>query len=169
MKSVAKQTISHILKINDTNKHKILNYFKELNDHNRENDYLKGLIIPTNIKRRRKSGNEGKNQNLKHSLILLKLKMKEKKICKNAFIQLHQIKRSRLEKKVQKNRDISLDMRGMHENRWNQLPQEIADDVTGFIKDLPVRESHYSPKTQGNRKYLSYLNISKLHRNFISL
>ncbi len=58
----------------------------------------------------------------------------------------------------------------MHENRWNQLPQEIADDVTDFIKDLPARESHYSPKTQGNRKYLSSdLNISKLHRNFISL
>jgi len=82
MKSVAKQTISHILKINDTNKHKILNYFKELNDHNRKNDYLKGLIISTNIKRRRKSGNEGKKQNLKHSLILLKLKMKEKEFVK---------------------------------------------------------------------------------------
>jgi hypothetical protein len=73
---------NHISEINDTNKRKILNYFKELNNHNRENDYLKGLIIPTNIKRRRKSENEEKNQNFKHSLILLKLKMKGKKFVK---------------------------------------------------------------------------------------
>ncbi len=88
-------------------------------------------------------------------------------MCKNAFLQLHPIKKSRLVSKIQNNRETSEDLRGKHENQWNKLPQEVLDD---FITNLPSRESHYSPKSDRNRKYLSSdLNISKLYENFITL
>jgi hypothetical protein len=76
---------------------------------------------------------------------------------------LHQISESRLRRKIQKDRDFSQDMRGKHGHRWNQLPQEVVDNVLDFIENLPACESHYSPKTERNKKYLSSdLNISKL-------
>jgi len=43
-------------------------------------------------------------------------------------------------------------MREKHENRWNQLPQEVVDDVPDLIENLPARESHYSPKTERHKK-----------------
>ncbi len=68
------------------------------------------------------------------------------------------------------NKEIVEDLRGKHNNRWNKLPQEVLDDVIDFITNLPAQESHYPPKTQSNREYLSSdLNISKLHKNFISI
>jgi hypothetical protein len=71
---------------------------------------------------------------------------------------------------VHNNREISEDLIGKHKNQWNKLPQEVSDDVIDFITNLPSRESHYSPKTERNRKYLSSdLNISKLFKNFIEL
>jgi hypothetical protein len=54
-------------------------------------------------------------------------------VCKNAFIQLHRIKKNILVSKVQNNREISEYLRGKHENQWNKLPQEVLDDVIDFI------------------------------------
>jgi len=60
-------------------KETILQYFKKLSsDHNRENDYLKGLVIPVPVKRRRSTDTERittKNQNIKVLNTLSKQKM----------------------------------------------------------------------------------------------
>jgi len=47
---------NHISKITERDKQIVLNYYKKLSkDHNRENDYLKGLVIPVAIKRKKLS------------------------------------------------------------------------------------------------------------------
>jgi hypothetical protein len=126
-------------------------------------------VIPVAIKRKKLSKND-KNSKSQSFNYFIELNNQRQKVCKNAFLQLHQIKKSRLVSKVQSNREISEDLRGKHENQWNNLPQEVLDDVIDFIRNLPSRESHYSPKTERNRKYLSSdLNISKLFKNFIEL
>ncbi len=123
------------------------------------------------IKRRRKeSQTENKKPKSQYFKYFVETNNKRKKVCKNAFLILHQIKRSRLEVKIQQNREISEDLRGKHGNNWNCLPQEVVEDILDFIENLPARESHYSPKTEKNRKYLSSdLNVSKLHQKFIDL
>ncbi len=118
-----------------------MNYYKKLsNNHNRENDYLKGLVIPVEIKRKKLLDNR-KSKSLSFNYCV-ELNNKRQKVCKNAFLQLHQIKKSRLVSKIQNNREISEDLRGKHENQWNKLPQEVLDDVIDFITNLLSRDSN---------------------------
>ncbi len=167
-KCCAKNCISEFT---SSEKETIVQYFKKLsNDHNRENDYLKGLVIPVPIKRRNtNTENDNKKPKSQSFEYFVETKNVRKKVCKNSFI-LHKIKKSRLVSKILKNRDISNDLRGKHGNNWNCLPQEVLDDVLDFIDNLPARESHYSPKSEKNRKYLSSdMNVAKLYRKFIDL
>jgi hypothetical protein len=160
-----------ISEFTSSEKETIVQYFKKLsNDHNRENDYLKGLVIPVPIKRRNtNTENDNKKPKSQSFEYFVETKNVRKKVCKNSFI-LHKIKKSRLVSKILKNRDISNDLRGKHGDNWNCLPQEVLDDVLDFIDNLPARESHYSPKSEKNRKYLSSdMNVAKLYRKFIDL
>jgi hypothetical protein len=144
----------------------VLNYYKKLsNNHNRENDYLKGLVIPVEIKRKKLLDNK-KSKSLSFNYCV-ELNNKRQKCVKMLSFNCIKSKKSRLVSKIQNNRETSEDLRGKHENQWNKLPQEVLDD---FITNLPSRESHYSPKSDRNRKHLSSdLNISKLYENFITL
>jgi hypothetical protein len=90
-------------------------------------------------------------------------------VCKTAFLKLHNVTKSRLQKNIQHNRQETSDKRGTHNSRWNQLPQ-VVNDIFDFIENLPSRETHYSVKTLRAKKYLpSNLNVSKLHQNFLKL
>jgi hypothetical protein len=161
-KCCAKNCISDFT---SSEKETILQHFKKLsNDHNRENDYLKGLLIPVLIKIRRNTDTEKDNKKPKSQSFeyFVETKKVRKKVCKNSFVILHQIKKSRLVSKILKNRDISEDLRGKHGNNWNCLPQEVLDNVLDFIDNLPSRESHYTPKSEKNRKCLfSDMNVAK--------
>jgi hypothetical protein len=161
----------HISKFSENDKNYIINYYKSIsNNNNRANDYLKGLVIPSFIKRRRITDSEVKKPKSQNFEYFVELQSGRRKVCKNAFCMLHDIKPSRLRTKILTNRESTEDMRGKHENQWNKLPQEVIDDIIDFINSLPARESHYSPKTESNRKYLnSDLNKTKLHQSFISL
>jgi hypothetical protein len=161
----------HISQISSSDRNSILDYYINISqNHNRANDYLKGLVIPQAIKRRRMSKNESQKPKSKSFEYFIELKTGRKKVCKTAFCQLHNITKSRLNRKVLTNRESTEDLRGKHQNQWNKIPQEVVDDVNDFIDNLPARESHYSPKTEKTKKYLnSDLNISKLYNNFISI
>ncbi len=65
---------------------------------------------------------------------MIELNNQRQKVCKNAFLQLYQIKKIRLILKMQNNCEISEDIRGKHENQWNKLSQQVLDDVIDFIK-----------------------------------
>ncbi len=57
--------INHISEFTLNEKKSILEYYQKLSDdHNRENDYLKGLVIPVPIKRRKKES-QTENKKLK--------------------------------------------------------------------------------------------------------
>jgi hypothetical protein len=77
-------------------KETIVQYFKKLsNDHNRENDYLKVLVISVPIKRRRDTNTENDNKKLKSQSFeyFVETKNVRKKVCKNSFVILHKIKK----------------------------------------------------------------------------
>jgi hypothetical protein len=95
-KCCAKNCISDFT---SSEKETILQYFKKLsNDHNRENDYLKGLVISVPIKRRRNTDTENDNKKPKSQSFeyFVETKKVRKKVCKNSFVILHQIKKSRV-------------------------------------------------------------------------
>ena len=162
---------NHISQYSLEQKNSILNYFNSIScDNNMANEYLKRHVIPVPIKRKRISENNFNKPKSSYFEYFVEVNNERKKVCKKAFLSLHQIKKSRLERKIQHKRQETHDMRGLHDNRWNQLLQEVVDDIMDFISDLPARESHYSGKTLRNRKYLSSgLNVSKLHKNFLKL
>jgi hypothetical protein len=61
-----------------------------------------------------------------------------KKVCKKAFLALHNIKRSRLEKKILTNRDQTQDMRGRI--RHHRYSFEVECHIREFIENYPSRE-----------------------------
>lgn len=161
----------HISGFTTTDKNSILNYYKEISkNYNHANEYLKRHVIPVPIKRKTISQNTFRKPKSNSFEYFVEVNNERKKICKTAFLMLHQITKSGLEKKIQHKREETQDLRGKHESRWNQIPQEVVDDIIDFMDNLPARESHYSAKTNRSKKYLpSDLNISKLHKNFLSL
>jgi len=60
---------------------------------------------------------------------------KRVQICKNGFLILHNIKSSRLRKKVLRNREVTeLD------SHINKIPLEVVLDIREFIENYPSRE-----------------------------
>ncbi|RWS05397.1 uncharacterized protein B4U79_10701 [Dinothrombium tinctorium] len=93
--------------------------------------------------------------------------VKELKVCQNAFLLLHNIKLSKLRRKVFAKREETEDFRG--KNNFNcKFSLETENDVKNFIENYPKRESHYSKTVKTGRKYIgSQKNIRILHTEFI--
>ncbi|CAH1974173.1 unnamed protein product [Acanthoscelides obtectus] len=64
-------------------------------------------------------------------------------LCQKAFLAVHGIFKSRLEKKVRTQAEPA-DNRGRHTNRPNRTKTESLQKVRQFISELPARESHYT-------------------------
>lgn len=96
----------------------------------------------------------------------------EKTTCKKAFLNLHGITKSRLER-LQKhlsndNGTAPTDRRGKHQNRANRLPENTNAKIREHILSFPKYKSHYSRKDNLHRYYLSpLLSISKLHQLYL--
>lgn len=88
-------------------------------------------------------------------------------VCKNAFLALHGIKKSRLLRKVQNDRVNLIDRRGRHLNRQHRVHPYVRRTVCEHIASFAARESHYSRKKNVHKRYLdSNLNIAKMHSMF---
>jgi hypothetical protein len=134
-----------------------------------QNEYLKSVVIPVNVLERTSSDSR-RTQTFEYFI-----KVKDeinpnicvaKKVCKKAFLSLHNIKVSRLEHKIFKNRDQTKDMRG--HNRHLTYSFEVEINIREFIENYPSRESHYSDSVKTGRKYLgSDKSMASLHRQFL--
>jgi hypothetical protein len=109
--------------------------------HDQQNEYLKSVVIPVPVLERTVTDSQ-RNQTLQY---YMRIKDENnpniiisKKVCKKAFLTLHNIKRSRLEKKIRTNRDQTQDMRrriGHHSYSF-----EVECDLRQFIENYPSRE-----------------------------
>jgi hypothetical protein len=142
-----------------------------MNNRNQQNEYLKSLVKPIEILQRTIS-NSKRNINFEYFINLSNKSNPSiktlNKVCKIAFLKLHQIKDSRLRRKIQTNRNETEIKTGKHDSRPNKIPLEVEMDIREFIENYPSRESHYSESVKTGRKYLgSDKNIRILYDEFI--
>ncbi|KAK4882471.1 hypothetical protein RN001_005790 [Aquatica leii] len=105
--------------------------------------YLYGLIKRDSVNRQRPRSGEGQ---AKSSTYLYR----EIRICKKAFLSVHGLSKSRLER-LQKhlshgNSTPPTDRRGRHEKRPNKLHEDINTKIREHILSFPRYKSHYSRK-----------------------
>jgi len=131
------------LKLSVKEKLEILNYFKSMKNRNQQNEYLKSLVKPIEILQRTTSNSKRNinfeyfinwNDKSNHNIQTLN------KVCKTAFLKLHQIKDSRLRRKIKTNRDETEIKTGKHDSRPNKIPLEVEMDIREFIENYPSRE-----------------------------
>lgn len=102
----------------------------------------------------------------------VRVRGKQEKICQKAFLALHGITKSRLER-LQKhlsngNNTAPIDQRGKHANRPNKVPDEVVAQVRQHILSFPRYRSHYSRKDNLHRYYLSpLLSVSKMYELYL--
>nr|CAI5831975.1 unnamed protein product [Callosobruchus analis] len=145
----------------------IFERYRRLSIHAEQTIYLQGCVkkVEKSRSRRRKKDDRSPSRTVfsyevsgVHGKISL---------CQNAFLAVHGIFKSRLEKKVRTGAEPA-DNRAA-DNRPNKTKSECLQEIRKFISELPARESHYTRSDNRNRKYLDpNLSITKLHENFNS-
>ena len=90
------------------------------------------------------------------------------RICKGAFLSIFAISNGRLERALKAQESTSgvihQDQRGRH-TPHNKTSRERLEGVKEHIEKFPCYESHYSRKSNPNRKYLSpTLSVPKMYR-----
>ena len=114
----------------ENEKLEIFHSFNRLKNHETQNLYLRGCvnIIRTDVVRRR-FRNEGAVERKSFSYSVT-VGGKTTKVCQAAFLGLHGIKRSRLQKKVLNFSDKIGDKRGKHDNHM-QVEATVKERVFG--------------------------------------
>ncbi len=98
--------------------------------------------------------------------------MKQKLDTKlSEYFQKKKFKVKKLGKPKSLEKSLKINYIKCHEkNDISKITERNKQIVLNYYKNLSSRESHYSPKTERNRKYLSSdLNKSKRFKNFIEL
>ena len=152
-------------KIQSTERMKILEEFNNLQDFDIQNAYLHGLIHRCDPKRRYTSkGSTSKRNNT--FTYYVRSCGNEVHVCLKAFCNIHGVSVKRVRNVRTKGCTTPpLDQRGKHNNRPNQIPETTIYCVKQHILSFPRQTSHYSRKSNPNRRYLAPgLNISKMHR-----
>ncbi|XP_072400529.1 uncharacterized protein [Diabrotica undecimpunctata] len=149
---------------------KIFTSFYEIGDKEQQDIYLGGLIQTRNVDRRRPKGGGGVPRG-QTFLYKIKRGIFEKKVCKTAFMNIHAITKSRVERIATHMASQIVgpkDMRGRHETRPNKIPDQIIKSIEDHINSFPRRKSHYSRNDNLNRRYLSSeLNLRLMHRLYL--
>nr|CAI5863667.1 unnamed protein product [Callosobruchus analis] len=138
-----------VFKLKIEEKSMIFKKFKAFIARTEQNIYLKGCSQPHTPRhsRCRKEDAKGRSDSYRYEYVV-----------QNAFLDLLEIKRSRLRCKVQTISIVLKDLRGRHESR----PHRICSER------FPARESHYSRTQNKLRKYLDpNLSVAELHRRFL--
>lgn len=145
------------------NKRKIISEFRAFN-HEKQNIYLRGCvkIIPAAKRRHPPRTDEPKPRSSFEFTVTVD--RRSIKCCKGAFCHLHNIKRSRLTKKVLNFTASLADGRGKHDNH-PKVTDEVRNKMREHIRSFPARESHYSRSKNEQKKYLdANLSITKMHQ-----
>lgn len=140
-------------------------------NHEAQNMYLARCAVPMQPKSRRARNEVPRPRRVtfEYFVEVQRENMTERvRLCQQAFLSFHGIKRSRLQRKVQNDRQDLRDNRGKHRRRPNTLSPYVLRQIRHHIASFPARESHYSRKKNVRKKYLdSRLNVRVMHRLFI--
>lgn len=158
-------------KLSDEEKGHVLQLFNGMADHVSQNMYLASCVIPTEPKVRRSRNEVPRPRRVTYEYYVEVNRgeiVERVRLCQQAFLSFHGIKRSRLKRKVQNDRQDLQDGRGRHHRRSNALSPYVLRQIRWHIASFPARESHYSRKKNAWKKYLdSSLNVRTMHRLFI--
>nr|CAI5825354.1 unnamed protein product [Callosobruchus analis] len=148
-------------------KNKRVPRYRRLSTHAEQTIYLQDCVKKVEKSRSRRRKNDDRSQS--RTVFSYEVSGVHGKIslCQNAFLAVHGIFKSRLEKKVRTGAEPA-DNRGRHDNRPNKTKSECLQEIRKFISELPARESHYTRSDNRNRKYLDP-NLSITVQNFLSI
>nr|CAI5850995.1 unnamed protein product [Callosobruchus analis] len=147
-------------------KQAILSKLHEMKSKDQQDTYLMGLMEVKPIARRRKSSrNCVKTATFSY---WISQHGRRKRVCKKAFLRLHAISNSRLQRlnKLLREGRTPVDLRGKHNIRRHVLPLEVTAKIKEQIESFPTKISHYSSKK--TIKYLDgRLNVKTMYELFI--
>lgn len=164
----------------------LLNTFNSLATKNERDAFLSGLIsfhAPTRRRPRRpneQGESEGENSNddlivkqfANNTVFTYKVRISdlEVPVCFKAFVAISGITWARLRRiqgfLLQHGRPPT-ERRGIHKNRPNKLPEEVANLIIQHIQSFKPRQSHYSRRKNPHRLYLpETLSIKKCLKCF---
>lgn len=145
--------------------------FNEMADKNIQDSHLAGLISMNQIQRRRARSNVFNKAHGAHFTYKVRIREKEMKLCKKAFLSLYGIKDPRLRRIRDSLMMIGaspIDKRGSHKNRPNKYPEYITETIKAHIQSFPARQSHYSRRKNPNSRYLpETLTLKTMHAMFL--
>lgn len=155
-------------------KQKILRHFNNLASVNEQNLYLCGLmsLVPVQRRRPRKDENEA---SFRDCVVTYKVRYSnddgtvEEDVCRQEFIALHGITKSKIEYLVKSLKDMGVapkDKRGSHKNRPNKIPVSTTQKIMDHIASFKGRASHYSTKDTAKTYLPEELNLKKMFTMF---
>lgn len=152
--------------LNIQNKEIHFEKLKELQDYDKQNLFLRGLISVTEKKRSRIAEEDRKKPRTVYEYSVMENGQRIV-VCQSVFMSLFCIKKKRLEKILKSVRaddpGMALDKRGKHTKK--STSEVIKDSIRHHISSFPTEMSHYSRNENLEKKYLSpSLNLSKMFR-----
>lgn len=148
--------------------------FNHIGNHSMQNQYLRGLIEATDIKRH---GADGRNGTAKgkpgkrgSSYIYSIITSANRKVpvCRKAFLSIHGIGYTRIKNLRKTASACKPDQRGKHGNHPHKVKTEHLQNVRNHIKSFPRMASHYSRKQNNKKRYLKEgLNVQRMYNLYL--
>ena len=149
----------------------LLMQFNHKGRHDLQNQYLRGLIVATDVKRR---GSGGKLGSAKHqpgkktsyAYYILTSINRRVQVCQKAFLSIHGIGYTRV-KNIRTAPVCKQDMRGKHSNRVNKVTTTHVENVRNHIKSFPPMASYYSRKNNKKQFLKEGLNVHRMYDMYL--
>lgn len=142
-----------------TQKKLLFSDFYDLKDNSKQNSYLMGLIIITEVKRRRHGKYDDSENSRRQVTVVFSLPDRTGNIiqvCKNVFMEVFGVSRRRIETLVVRKKKgdiVYTETRGNKEKR-SKFTASDKDLIIEHVNSYPRDESHYGRK-KSQKEYLS--------------
>lgn len=147
--------------------------FNHMGTHELQNQYLRGLIVASNVKRRGAGGKLGSakdkpgKRSTSFEYFVVTSINRRVKVCRQAFLSIHGIGYTRV-KNLRQSAVCKPDMRGKHGNRPKKVTNIHLQNVRNHIKSFPRVASHYSRNSNNKKRYLKEgLSVHRMYQLYL--
>ncbi|CAH1988271.1 unnamed protein product [Acanthoscelides obtectus] len=150
-------------------KEAVLRALYEKGSKNQQDVYLHGLMECKPVVRKRPNKEAREKLRTASFSYYIRKPLEKQRVCKTAFLNLHSISNSRLQRlnRLFVSQSSPRDLRGTHNNRPHTLQPQVTSKIHHHIESFPRRTSHYSSK---EIHYLdSNLNVKTMYNLFVKL
>lgn len=161
-------------KVNEEERKHLLLQFNHIGNHSMQNQYLRGLIEATDIKRRGAGGRDGTakgkpgKRGSSYIYSIITSANRKVPVCRKAFLSIHGIGYTRIKNLRKTAGACKPDQRGKHGNRPHKVKTEHLQNVRNHIKSFPRMASHYSRKQNNKKRYLKEgLNVQRMYNLYL--